>query len=59
MSVLVFLRESDLSPAGGPLGVGYYIHEEAKKRDLLNQIFFLSGGGYSFYFKDTYEKYSE
>lgn len=45
MSVLVFLRESDLSPAGGPLGVGYYIHEEAKKRDLLNQIFFLSGGG--------------
>lgn len=44
MSVLVFLRESDLSPAGGPLGVGYYIHEEAKKRDLLNQIFFLSGG---------------
>ena len=44
MSVLVFLRESDLSPAGGPLGVGYYIHEEDKKRDLLNQIFFLSGG---------------
>ena len=48
MSILIFLHESELSPAGGPLGVGYYIHEEVKKRGLSDQIFFLAGGTISF-----------
>jgi glycosyltransferase involved in cell wall biosynthesis len=45
MSILIFLHELDLSPAGGPLGVGYYIHQEVHKRNLSNQIVFLPGGG--------------
>lgn len=45
MSILIFLPESDLSPAGGPLGVGYYIHQEVLKRNLSDQISFLSGTG--------------
>lgn len=44
MSVLIFLPESDLSPAGGPLGVGYYIQQEVIKRNLSEQIVFLPGG---------------
>ena len=31
MKELIYLDENALSPAGGPLGVGYYINEEAKK----------------------------
>lgn len=31
MKELIYLDENALSPAGGPLGVGYYIFEEAKK----------------------------
>jgi len=31
MKELIYLDENALSPAGGPLGVGYYIHEEAKR----------------------------
>lgn len=45
MSVLVFLKESELSPAGGPLGVGYYIYQQVKSRNLGDQILFLTGGG--------------
>ena len=46
MSVLVFLKESELSPAGGPLGVGYYIYQQVKSRNLGDQILFLTGGGH-------------
>lgn len=45
MSILVFLKESELSPAGGPLGVGYYIYQQVKSRNLGDQILFLTGGG--------------
>lgn len=31
MKELIFLDEKALAPAGGPLGVGYYIYNEAKK----------------------------
>ena len=31
MKELIYLDENALSPAGGPLGDGYYIFEEAKK----------------------------
>lgn len=31
MKELIYLDENALSPAGGPLGVGYYIFEESKK----------------------------
>lgn len=30
MKELIYLDKNSLSPAGGPLGVGYYIYEEAK-----------------------------
>lgn len=40
MKELIYLDEKALSPAGGPLGVGYYIYEEAK-RALDHEICFL------------------
>lgn len=41
MKELIYLDEKALSPAGGPLGVGYYIYEEAKKASD-QEIYFLS-----------------
>ncbi len=41
MKILIYLDENALSPAGGPLGVGYYIHEEVVRRGLAKQIHFL------------------
>ncbi len=41
MKILIYLDENALSPAGGPLGVGYYIHEEVVRRGLTKQIHFL------------------
>ena len=32
MKVLVYLPEEKLCPKGGPLSVGYYYHEEMKRR---------------------------
>lgn len=40
MKELIYLDENALSPAGGPLGVGYYIFEEAKKASD-KEIYFL------------------
>lgn len=40
MKELIYLDENALSPAGGPLGVGYYIHEETSK-DNDSSISFL------------------
>lgn len=33
MKELIYLNKNALSPAGGPLGVGYYIYNEAKKHN--------------------------
>lgn len=35
MKELIYLDENALSPAGGPLGVGYYINEEAKRQEMI------------------------
>ena len=34
--VLIYLEESKLSPHGGPLGVGYYLHRELKAMEINN-----------------------
>ncbi len=41
MKLLIFLDENALGPAGGPLGVGYYLHEQTQNRGLGEQIQFL------------------
>lgn len=41
MKLLIYLDENALGPAGGPLGVGYYLHEETVARGLSDQIHFL------------------
>ncbi len=33
MKVLIYLREDELAPCGGPLGVGFYYKEEIKKKN--------------------------
>lgn len=41
MPVLIYLHRNQLRPAGGPLGVGYYIYEEVNNRGIQDDVCFL------------------